>query len=218
MSWPEIKKAVNSNFNKPLNEKLIEFSFPQIYVFSNSTTFTPPKNGLYKIICIGAGNSPSQDTVSGAAGGVAIKTQELSSASSYSISIANGAVFNNAIYGNGATQLSSAYNYRCVGGTALGGDFNFAGGDGVYRYRPVDGTYDNGASVGVFLHGISDKYAYTLKTPRDADDPVTLYGGHGILGFGSGEAYASIYSNGYYVARSPHGNAGVIIIPLDLDL
>lgn len=216
MSWVEVKKAINSNFNKPLNEKLIEFAFSQIYVFKDSTTFTPERDGLYKIICIGAANTSSNGSSSGAAGGVAIKSMNLSSSQSYSISIGTDAIFNNLVFGNGATSAGSPQNNIGIGGTASGGDFNYTGGNGVYTYRPTSGVYLNGASVGVFIHGLSDRPAFQL-TNSVMNYNQTLYGGYGILGFGFGEAYANQYYNGNYEARSPRGAAGIIIIPIDIN-
>ena len=212
MSWTEIKKTINSNFNKPLNEKLIDFSFPQIYVFEQSTTFTPPKNGLYKIICVGAGREESTSGRVGGAGGVAIKTMQLSTAQSYPITINTtnpySASFNSSIIGNGSTGTD--------GGTASGGDFNYTGGAGRSDI-PTSGAYLNGASVGVFLNGLSDRQCFrlTYQSVGTIYLDETLYGGYGILGFGFGQAYADNSSS--TEKRSPAGKAGVIIIPIDIN-
>lgn len=213
MSWTEIKKTINSNFNKPLNEKLIDFSFPQIYVFENSTTFVPPKNGLYKIICVGAGYEDATSGRVGGAGGVAIKTMQLSTAQSYPITINTtnpySASFNSSIIGNGSTGTD--------GGTASGGDFNYTGGNG--RSSIPSGSYINGASVGVFINGLSDRQCFRLNYYNTVGSSFyfdeTLYGGYGILGFGFGQAYASYDTS--RIRRSPAGKAGVIIIPIDVN-
>lgn len=216
MSWVEVRKAVNDNFNKPLNKKLEDFAYAQIYVFENSATFVPPKSGLYKVICVGGGYNDSRANYIGGAGGVAIKNVTLNANASYEISIETGtAVFNNYITGNTATRTGTISE----GGTASGGDFNYTGGAGMYVTFTVGAQKTQyGASVGVYLNGLSQRYVeYFDKSASNWEYSGNVYTGYGLLGFGYGQGVIGSYYNSAYTSKTTAGNPGVIIIPLDVD-
>ena len=216
MSWGEVYK-INSNMKKPLNEQIQSIKCLPIRLITASTTFTPEKTGVYKVICVGAGGAGyaykttnSGNTVfssGGGSGGVAVKVLTLNSGTKYNVSIGTSASFGNIMTTTGGTagnyyiQDGAIYS---TGGTATGGDYNFAGAAGESGYA-TSGTF-KGASVNVW---------FTELTPM----PTTIDGlttGDGVLRYGGGgsasrTAYNSVNSD---VAGQP---AAVIIIPLEME-
>lgn len=219
MNWVDIYKTLEIVRNNLFND---------IYVTEESTTYTAPKNGYYKIICVGAGgdsevlgwtnNKPR--CTSGSGGGVAIKTKRLSKGTNLSITItestpsANGGASCDGMFaGNGGK--SGQTGKIVYGGTATGGDENYDGQSNEYSDSKNPGIV-NGGSVGCFFYGITMRDTASLYNT----DNGTVYGGFGILGHGGGggcvanyNANASERMTYAYVKGQP---AGVIIIPLPL--
>ena len=136
MSWSEVFK-INKNMKRALDEQMRDAIALPMRIITTSTTYTPEKTGIYKVICVGAGGKSGGATGSsmsgvygdsGGGGGVAIKTLKLLSSESYNITVGSSASFSNILTatsgGNGAKNSPGS------GGTATGGDYNFSGGNG----------------------------------------------------------------------------------------
>lgn len=239
MSWAEIKKSVNSNISKPINEQMREWAFGQSWLFTESSAFVPVKTGLYRIICVGSGcesssinngdtSNPKILTLSGGAGGVAIKTMRLNSGTSYSVSLnaakvsvnsgwseyKTDAVFNNMVKAYGSTpykvNTSGKVTSVSTGGTAEGGDFNYTGESGK-EVSHVSNV--RGASVGVYICGLSGR---EMVSAYESEKMQTLVSGMGICGFGFGGG-VSAYSARTEAILQVSGAACVIVQPIEME-
>lgn len=222
MSWAEVLK-INNNTKKALNEQLRDMKFQPMRVITSSTTYTPEKTGIYKVICVGQGgdgyattSSSSYHACGGAAGGVAIKTLELSSSQTYNVTVNATASFGSIMTATAGTSSSSGG----VGGTATGGDYNFSGSKGVETNSQSANKPANGGSVGVYIGDLSRVYFdhHTFSAAAEASNFTLMYG-ESILQYGGG-APGVIYRDS---ASSRLGyeatglSAAVIIIPLEME-
>lgn len=211
---------------------------------TNSTnTFTCPKTGIYKIICVGAGYDAYSDgeyLYTGSSGGVSIQNQLLTQNTSYNIG------FNQTIgYMTGTFfQVSSDFiicaqnGSRTSGGDAgvlQGGTFVPSGfGKGSVskvRYKGTTNYYSRGFSgtSPVFVAGLmlSDPKPLPLtvslivSSPNSSEIKEDVYNAPSICGFGTG-GRSSIYT----ISGTEHGGqeattatndakpGGIIIIPI----
>lgn len=214
MSWGEMSR-INNNMKKTLNEQLVDMRFNAVQVITETSTFTPSKSGLYKVICVGAGGTATSQSssgttyyIAGSGGGVAIKNMRLTVGTSYNITISTTASFGNIMTATGgATRTYSAISV----GTASGGDYNFDGEAGEMR----SGT-DNpcrGGSVGVYIPTLS-----RMSQIGDFNNNEMLYG-DGIINYGGGGPVVYCYYNSenkkvFTVSGQP---AAVIIIPIEME-
>lgn len=206
MSIGELALLVNDNFDKPLNQQLREISYVGAYLFTNSATFRPDTDGIYKIIVVGAGGETyvsDSYCSTGGAGGVAIKTMQLYSSQLYDV-VCNRSLssFNGDIIGNAGKDGDR--RVTALGGSASGGDMNFKGNDGT------EAAASNivGASVGVFIVELMERLSAV-----DTDDsgyPVNVHTGYGILGHGASSEVAS------RVSMDANGGC-VLVIPLEFN-
>ena len=225
MNWGEVFK-INSNLKKPLNEQLRDMKFQPIRIITATGTFTPEKTGLYKVICVGAGGTgcstattvSTRKVASGGGGGVAIKTLELSSSTSYNVTVSETASF---AYGTsaitatpGARGTTGANASGGAGGTASGGDYNYTGGNGAYSDSVANKIVIPG-SVGVFLSELSLRKSVTRGVLNMvAEIPY----GDNILGYGGGST-AYIFDNGDDGEEVENAGqpAAVIIVPIEME-
>ena len=232
MSWAEVFK-INSNMNKPINEQIRESVYKSIRVIKSTSTFTPEKTGIYKIICVGAGGNGTykgayQDCmgVSGGGGGVAIKTLRLSKTSSYNINIGTAISFmtpdGDFIEAYNGDSGSSSNSNKISGGTAAGGDENYTGDVGNRVYS--GNTFPKGGSVGVYIGELYREQTGTLmlgstKSSTDGLKSCVYTCGGGLLGLGGGGTGAGFYTDDAYSGgvAIPGSPGGVIIIPLEME-
>lgn len=147
MSWSEIKKAVNSNLDLPLDEYIHRLLEVERYIFTQSGTFTPRWTGKYRIIAIGAGgkggdgsNQTSGYSGGGGAGGVGVLETTLVAGTNYEMTITTSASFAGMITATAGADGRSRYG----GGTGKGGT---ASGNGVMVYNGNDADGLNGGNV-----------------------------------------------------------------------
>lgn len=189
-----------------------------IRVITSTTTYTPEKTGLYKVICVGAGGSGYvdaryEDAIAGGGGGVAIKTINLTSTTAYNVTVGSTASF---AYSGGAVTATAGsagrYNGAGAGGTASGGDLNYTGVAGDDNAESM--VCPRPGSVGVY---IAELY-------RSKSTWVTLLGasceiqyGDNLLGYGgSGNAVYNYEDSDVYDGVEVEGlPAAVIIVPLE---
>ena len=229
MSWGEVYK-INNNMKKPLNEQLRDMTYQMGRIVTASTTYTPEKTGLYRIICVGKGGDGTAKSTSsanprayaGGGGGVAVKTMRLLSSSSYEITVGSTASF-----AAGTTILTATSGTASGdGGTASGGDYNFSGTEGKTTTSmfavPAPG------SVGVVIMGLTNTPAPATNTLIDTSPSgenevycLSFPYGDSVLNYGGGGTGAGFYksanttsSGGYSTTGKP---AAVIIIPLELE-
>ena len=222
MSWAEVLK-INKNTKKALNEQLRDMRFLPMRIITSSTTYTPEKTGIYKVICVGAGGrnyiahaSNYHKASAGAAGGVAIKTMTLSSSTSYNVTVGTTASFSTIL-----TATSGSVDEKGgVGGTATGGDYNFPGGKGEWTSLSDEQTC-KGGSVGISLSELS-RYINTSVFMRDGTIELTY--GDSILTYGGGAPSVIHYafsetgtSPGWQTVAINGLPAAVIIIPLEME-
>ena len=192
--WKELKKVVNSNFNKPLNEQLIDREFYEGQLITSSTTWTVPKTGIYKIICVGAGEDGSASYGGGASGGVVVEKARLTEGASYSITIGNNALFGTLCSAIGASNGTGG------SGTVTNGK--------VYAGQNANNTSNhigNGADVSFF----DSKYmSKAIQTITQANTPMLYFapGGTGLFGGQQGLKLSSTSTTGY--AASGGGGYG----------
>lgn len=210
MSWGEVVK-INNNMKYSINEQIRNNRFLPAHIITQSTNFTPEKSGYYKVICVGAGGNSgtyvyrnSITLLSGGAGGVAIKTYQLSSTSSYGITFSDGSsTFNNELTAGKGSSVS--LDNPGTGGNAVGGNINFIGNNGNSHTVAETVTASlAGASVGCYIPELSQTYSYMNET----------FSGYGICGLGYSGGIAHI--NEISHIQQP-GGAGCIIIPLEYD-
>ena len=224
MSWAEVFK-INSNMKKPLNEQLRDIKHQPIRIITATGAFTPEKNGLYKVICVGAGGNGSHDddsnyvsVASGGGGGVAISILRLDKTHSYNVTVGTTASFTHesgsltaTAGGNGDADESEPG----IGGSASGGDFNYPGLNGSYIFSTSSNKLVTATpgSVGVFISDLSRRgdvewvILNSVARKMTYGDSIITYGGAGN-GFGE------------YMAKgaSMHGlPAAVIIIPVEME-
>lgn len=214
MSWAEVQK-----FNECARQNTINGAL----VIENSKTWTAPKTGYYKIIVVGGAghnrknNSASSPNVAGGgAGGVAIKTMKIMAGTAYVITIDTtssdnftATSFGTEIVANSGTagtlSGANANPIAGVGGTATGGDYNYKGENGA---TSTNGTLQ-GASVGCFIPGITDRQEFVYQTEYDGDATSThLFSGYGILGHGGCYSLDTVYY------PNDRQTGCVVIIPL----
>lgn len=209
MSWAEVEKKLSIERDT---------SYSNMYVYENSATFTAPKTGYYKIICVGAGGAgaTARDTstalgIGGCSGGVAIKTKKMAKGATLSITISSDGTAScdgmSATKGYDRNYYPSRPDY-IVPGTATGGDYNYNGQTGTAQSQ-----IGIGGSVGCILSGLMTRDVVTTAyngATRQA------YSGWGIFGHGGGASRVQFYDDGAMVAYSVSQQqpAGVIIIPL----
>lgn len=227
MSWGEVKK-INDNMKKPLNEQIRNTICIPMRVITTSTTYTPEKTGIYKVICVGAGgscdgyggNSSSKSYIAtGGGGGVAIKTLRLLSTQSYSVTVGTTASFGSLL---SATSGGSGYAYTSeqtagTGGTASGGDYNFTGINGIVAdgYTRLDVGF-SGGGTGVAITELSRRLTTSIYY---VESSVELIYGESILGYGSGGCGFMCSDGGDGITyKTTLGQPGaVIIIPLEME-
>jgi hypothetical protein len=226
MSWGEVYK-INNNMNGALNEQIRDLSYKSIRVITAPGDYTPEKTGLYKVICVGAGgrgngmgrNDGKTYGCGGGGGGVAIKTLRLLKSKTYPVSFDTSTSFTydgnviNATNGKAPEQ----YYLAGVGGTASGGDENYAGTNGVVT--EADSTFPRGGSVGVYIgelyRTLSGAVAVGQKSPQSC---MYTYG-DSLLSYGGGGTGAGYYedSNNYGEINLNGLPGAVIIIPLEME-
>lgn len=192
--WKELKKVVNSNFNKPLNEQLIDREFYEGQLITSSTTWTVPKTGIYKIICVGAGENGSAQYGGGASGGVVVEKARLTEGASYSITIGDNALFGTLCSATGAS-----------GGT--GGSGTVTNGK-VYAGQNRNKTSNN-VAIGADVSFFDSKYmSKAIQTITQATTPNLYFapGGTGLFGGQQGLTLNSTTNIGY--AASGGGGYG----------
>ena len=230
MSWAEVFK-INSNMNKPINEQIRESVYKSIRVIKSTSTFVPEKTGIYKIICVGAGGdgdykgaNMASMGISGAGGGVAVKTLQLSKTSSYDISIGDASSFkvseNYSIVATNGNNGSSINEIR--GGTASGGDENYTGTNGTTV--SAGNSFPLAGSVGIFIGELYREQTGTVMLGSSLSKTDSLKScvyncGGSLLGLGGGGTGAGFYtddgySGGVKIKGMP---GGVIIIPLEME-
>lgn len=222
MSWGEVFK-INKNMKRSLDEQMRDLKFQPIRIITQSTTYTPEKTGLYKVICIGAGgdgyfndSSNNYSAAGGASGGVAIKTIKLTKATSYNVTVSTTASFSNELTATSGGSSSSGG----TGGTATGGDYNFAGKSGGSSNSKTASV--KGGSIGV---AISDLFTIgeTLSGfGYDSSDLLQMYNlryGDNLLGYGGGGGAALYRNSDTYVdgVRLNGLPAAVLIIPIEME-
>lgn len=234
MSWGEVGK-INNNYKRALNEQMRDLKFQELHIITSTGTYTPPKTGLYKVICVGAGGKGAASGVSGSVGGtggggggVAIKTLKLSVGSSYSVTVGTTASFvydTDTILTATAGGDASGSSKVGTGGTASGGDTNYIGGAGL----KTDSSYvvAEGGTVGVFLSGLYTKpveIAPLAVAYGDTSQAVNFPFGGCILNYGGGGAGAGCRyktnneGDTWSEIRSMPGKpAAIIIAPLEME-
>ena len=239
MSWGEVGK-INNNYKRALNEQMRDLKFQEMRIITSTGTYTPPKTGLYKVICVGAGGDGGCGTASntyggggGAGGGVAIKTLKLSASSSYSVTVSTTASF---VYDSNTILTATSggggsYYQASTGGTASGGDSNYVGTSGDYTGKTVEYIAPAPGGVSVFLSGLYMKPSPEINSlPVDASiggvKTISFPYGDCILNFGGGGTGAACYynqsttgTNNYNTAY--HATSGkpaaIIIVPLEME-
>lgn len=228
MSWAEVKK-INNNMKKSLNEQMRDIKFQPMRVITSSTTYSPEKTGIYKVICVGAGGNggygDSSNTYGGGGGGgggVAIKTLRLVKGTSYQVTASSTAsfVYNTSTIITAGSGGTGSYSGGGSGGSASGGDYNYTGTSGQSNklsrcQAPLPG------SVGVAISDLTrtpSPYTGTLVCANQTYIVTYIYGDC-ILNYGGGGTGAGYYANiddkgGYATNGKP---ASVIIIPLELE-
>ena len=202
-TWKELKKVVNSNFNKPLNEQikeqLINMQFYSGELITASTTWTVPKTGFYKIICVGKGASGTNRGDAGAAGGVVVERAELTKGDSYSITIGTNALFGTLCEATGASGTKPGF------GTVTNGVIYE--GNAPYQVDfPAYSPYgENGGDVGLYdIKYMANPMEFTVNT----DITYLTRGGRGLFttfqnfviqdgGYGFSGTYITSGGNGY---------------------
>lgn len=213
MNWVDICKTLEIVRNNLFND---------IYVTEESTTYTAPKNGYYKIICVGEGGNARTllsnniyTCKSGAGGGVATKIKRLSKNSALSITISNGTASCDGMVAHGGGDAPITGSNVTTGGTATGGDENYKGFDGeISRGSSTSAT---GGGVGCLLNGITMRDTSAIPGPDKANSSsITIYSGFGILGHGGGAGCGGIYDSNTYLPNivMDAQPAGVLIIPM----
>lgn len=227
MSWGETYK-INSNMKKPLNEQLRDLKFQPVRIITTTGTYTPEKNGIYKVICVGAGGNGAAycrdnnyRAASGGGGGVAIKTLNLLKSSTYNVTVGTTASFS---YGSNSLSATAGSNAAAgsgsasvgTGGTASGGDYNYTGTNG--NKDESNRAIIQPGSVGVC---ISDLFCSKSAWVTVAGGSWELKYGDSILGYGgSGNGFVCYYSTVAAEQGSSITNglpAAVIIIPLEME-
>lgn len=207
----DVELHVTSQTNT-VKSRLEEMKFQPMRVITATTTFTPEKTGKYKVICVGKGGNGSSyasvTSVGGGAGGVSIKTLELSSATNYSITISTTASFSNILSAVGGGDASGTT--VGTGGTASGGDYNYIGGSG--EKVEVSHTSGKGGSVGVYISELTRSINTVIPNISTSNDVIIGWYGDSILKYGAGAPGSmSMSGRGDSVSGLP---ACVIIIPL----
>lgn len=192
--WKELKKVVNSNLSKPLNEQLIDREFYEGQLITSSTTWTVPKTGVYKIICVGAGEDGSSSHGGGASGGVTVEKAKLTEGDSYSITIGNNALFGTLCSATGAS--------RGTGGSGTATNGKVYVGQNANR---VSRDIGRGADVSFFDSRYMSK---AIQTITQATTPFLHFasGGTGLFGGQQGLDLSSTTNIGY--AASGGGGYG----------
>ena len=220
MSWGEVFK-VNNKIKKPINKLLFEKKYFPARLITTTGTYTPEKNGLYRVICVGAGGESFYKTSSsnfllygGGGGGVAIKDMVLNTSVSYTVTVSTTASFNGEL--TATTGLAAQGSYTNVtqtpdGGTAAGGDFNFPGESGQKASGYRVNLLAEGGSVGVV---VGELLSHRFEGTKGGSLPY----GDSLLGYGGG-ASAIVYKNGDSYSNDTVTGlpAAVIIIPLELE-
>lgn len=175
MNWVDITKTLELVRNNLYNN---------IYIFEETATFTAPKTGYYKIICVGAGSNATasinttygtSSARGGNGGGVAIKTKRVSKNGTLSITISTQGVAScDGMTANGWSTTSTA-------GQATGGDYNYTGlvGDILQSGGANVKLSRNGGSVGCFIPELMTRQYVNLFA-------VSAHSGYGICGHGGG--------------------------------
>lgn len=194
-------------------------------VITSTTTYTPEKTGLYKIICVGAGgngggsvSTNASGAGGGGGGGVAIKTLTLSKNTAYNVTVSTTASFafdsNTIITATGGG--SGSYSSGGSGGTASGGDSNYPGTEGGRTGSSLQ--VPKPGSVGVAITELTTtppNYVGTLSSDTSSY-VVTCSFGDCLLTYGGAGTgvmfYNSTNDREYYTANGKP--AAVIIIPL----
>ena len=229
MSWGEVFK-INSNMKRPINEQLRDMKFQPIRVITTTNPYVPEKNGIYKVICVGAGGNGGYTNgysytagAGGGGGGVAIKTMRLSKSTTYNVTINTSStsfkdtsITLTANCGNAASGSTPG-----TGGTATGGDSNYTGQTGG-KYEEGY-AFPQGGSVGVYISDLYREIQGTATVGEDIqgytkESCAYTYGGS-LLSYGGGGTGA-----GFFNYSESHGGTtikglpgAVIVIPLEME-
>lgn len=232
MSWSEVYK-INNNMKRSINEQLRDLKFQEIKIITSSGTYTPLKTGLYKVICVGAGGNGGYSKTptakgggAGGGGGVAISTLSLSSSVSYTVTVNGAASF---VYNDNITLKANAGGDGTTvggsGGTASGGDNNYAGTRGSYTSDVNVVPQAGGVSVHIPELSYTPAPIFgTLSTFGTSDMPSTyafsLNYGECLLGYGGGGTATSCSAStgsSYSKTSSSGRPAAIIIVPLEME-
>lgn len=232
MSWINVFK-INNNLKKPLNSLIVDSTYTPIRVVTASTTYVPERNGLYRVICVGAGGASVAKSSSntaygsgGGGGGVAVKDIYLDSSTSYNITVSTTASFSNLLTATAGAQAG----YRTgsgvtmtaepTGGTGSGGDKNYTGEKGSYgttTYTTSMSVSYSGGSIGCVIADLTRQHI-----SNDSRGNNLSYG-RSLLKYGGGAPAALsnyVNSEGSEVARffpRPGLPAAVLIIPIEME-
>lgn len=195
----ELALLVNDNFTKPLNQQIRDYSLMPMWLFTASTTFTPTKTGIYRIICVGAGgqggstiSGGSGNKGGGGAGGIVIGIKSLNKDTSYNITVSNNASFGNLMtaYAGG----NATYSREVIPGTGGSGS-----GDDCTIYPGNNGSTYKGGDVGIFSLGMVGFGGAGYSDSRSSGQ------GGGGGGFGGGGGGRYFYTG---TGTSPKGGNG----------
>lgn len=146
--------AENIHAQEPDKEPVFEY----LTAFTSSDTFTPPRNGLYKIYCVGksgdggSSNNGYQGNGGGGSGGISVSMLRLEKNKSYPyiVSTSKTSWDNDSLYATAGvtpTGLSGG-----AGGQAYGGNFGnssgYSGGNGASEGRNTGTDGGNGGMKG----------------------------------------------------------------------
>ena len=146
--WAAIKKAINDNFDYPLNkQKYIPFSFDRCEWFTEARTFTIPETGWYIITCVGKGGNAcgnmtgtGSSTGGGGGGGAVTKGKYyLTKGDAYEITVGDPSAFGDLI-------SAGAGGSGGKGVVGTGGEVIIPGN--IFAYPGMDASNRTGGSAG----------------------------------------------------------------------
>ena len=150
---PELSLFVNDNFNVPLNKQITDREFNVGQLITSDTTWIAPKNGIYKIICVGQGGKAIKRQP-GAGGGVVVEKAILTKGDSFDITFPDRTGKSN---GYDTTTIDAKFGELCTayGATGAYGGTGITSNGIVYTgqagyYSSGTNTYGYGGSVGLY--------------------------------------------------------------------
>ena len=180
MSWAIVKRSINDNIQKPLNQQIKDYNLMPMWLFTGSTIWTPPKKGEYRIICIGKGADSLDGSyhTGGAAGGVVIAILKLS-VQAYTLTIGTDALFSN-IMGAYGGQPRTSSNQKSTAGGGFGGI--------LYQSSDIPAGTITGGDTAIYMLGMRSEGGNRY------DDNIG--GGGGGFGGGGGSYNGSFKGKG----------------------